>query len=357
MVPARNEEKELPGALDALARSVDHHGRPLPPSLFEAVLLLNNCTDGSAEAARHWQVRNPSTRLHIVERDFPEDRAHIGTARRSLMDTAWHRLRGRRGAAILSTDADTRVAPDWIAANLRAIQHGADAVGGAICFESGELETMAPDTRRAWEWDTYYQHLVAELEHWLDPRPGDPWPRHRCHFGGSMACTPEVYARAGGLPPERSLEDVAFVRQLWRVDACLRHAPEVRVYSSARLEGRVSRGLSSQLREWRQWSENGRPHRVHSCAWLVHYFSMLQGLRELWRGSENLPPCFAPHVGAALAAGLGEGEFLAQIHYEKLIRDSFRGRLWEPIESVCRDLMNTLVSLRRQSECLELAGD
>ena len=357
MVPARNEEKELPGTLDALARSVDHHGRPLPPSLFEVMLLLNNCTDGSAAAAKHWQARNPSTRLHIVERDFPEDRAHIGTARRSLMDTAWHRLCARRGAAILSTDADTRVAPDWIAANLRAIQSGADAVGGAICFDGSELETLLPGARKAWEWDRHYQHLVAELEHWLDPRPGDPWPRHRCHFGGSLACTPEVYARAGGLPPERSLEDVAFVRQLWRVDARLRHAPDVRVYSSARFDGRVSRGLSSQLREWRQWSEHGRPHRVHSCAWLVHHFRTLQSLRALWRGSESLSVEHPPHVDRALAEGFGEGEFLARIDHERLVRSSFRGRLWEPIEPVCRDLMNTLVSLRRQDARLELAGD
>ena len=113
----------------------------------------------------------------------PED-AHVGTARRWLMDTAWRRLEGVAGGVILSTDADTLVAPDWVARNLAALDAGADAVGGAIGLRAGEIEAMEAGARRAYVRDRRYQALVARLEDKLDPQPGDPWPRHLEHFGG-----------------------------------------------------------------------------------------------------------------------------------------------------------------------------
>ena len=96
--------------------------------------------------------------------------------------------------------------------------------------------------REAYRNDRRYQYLIAEMEDWFDPQVGDPWPRHLEHFGASLACTPEVYARAGGMPRLAELEDVAFVDRLRQVDARVRHEPRVVVYTSARLDGRIATG-------------------------------------------------------------------------------------------------------------------
>ncbi len=353
IIPARNEAGYLESALDALRASCDPAGARLPARIFEIVLLLNNCTDRSASVARSWQAAHPAVSLHLAERELPSDAAHVGTARRWLMDTAWHRL-GDRGV-MLSTDADTRVAPDWIARNLGAIDAGADAVGGAILFDADQLRALPRGVRLALERDARYRRLAAELEDWIDPQAGDPWPRHLQHFGASLGCTREIYERAGGLPPERSLEDIAFVHRLWRADARLRHAPEVRVYSSARFDGRVARGLSSQLREWRRRSESGREHRVLGCAWLLHRFGGLRRLR-LFRaapteaGLRVYPLPWRERVWEAARAGLPEGEFLAQAGADRLLGETFCGRRFAEIEQASRDIACALQVLRRGVE-------
>ncbi len=349
VIPARNEEACLPAALTALAASVDLRGAALSPLSYEIVVLLNNCTDLSAAAARAWSAAHPEMSLHIAERDLPPSVAHVGTARRLLMDTAWHRLGS--GGAILSTDADTRVAPDWIARNLRALDRGADAVGGAIRFDADQLCALPEGVRRAVESDARYHRLVAELEGWLDPQAGDPWPRHLQHFGASLGCTREVYARAGGLPPEPSLEDLAFVNRLWRVGARLRHAPEVVVYSSARFDGRVARGLSSQLREWQRRSDGGCGHPVLSCAWLLHRFSGMRRLRLLRTAPSEAalfayPPEWRPRLREVLLAGLPEGEFLAEADADRLLLATFRGRRFGEVYEVCREIAGAIGKLR-----------
>ena len=111
---------------------------------------------------------------------------------------------------------------------------------------------------------------------------GDAWPRHLEHFGASLACTPEIYARAGGMPAVAALEDVAFVDRLRRVDARLRHEPGVIVYTSARLDGRIATGLAGQLRCWQQMHTRGKDHVVLSAAYLHHRFDVLQRLRNFY---------------------------------------------------------------------------
>ena len=85
--------------------------------------------------------------------------------RRLLMDTAWARLSGsRERCAILSTDSDSYAAPDWIDRNLRAVERGADAVGGEIRLIYEDYELLPNAVRLAYLQDRRYQLLVAEME-------------------------------------------------------------------------------------------------------------------------------------------------------------------------------------------------
>ncbi len=365
VVPARNEEASLGATLSALAAQVDLTGAPLSWKCYEVLLLLNNCTDDSARAVARWQAENQGMRLHVAERTLDKRKACVGTARRWLMDTAWCRLGGRRSdgtgregvgrgtagglvQAILSTDSDTLVAPDWVARTMAALGAGADAVGGMIELKPGELEALPAGVRRAYARDRRYQRLVAELEDLLDPQEGDARPRHLQHFGASLACTPEVYALAGGLPALRRLEDVGFVDRLRRVGARLRHDPAVKVYTSSRMKGRVTMGLSGQLKFWQEMITSGEEHTVQSAAWLAHRFRTLARLRGWWAGREwrGCPAEWRERVQERLGYGLTLPEFLGEIDCDRLVAETFRGECEGEIGCVIRGLAAAIARVR-----------
>ncbi len=354
-LPARNEEQSLAATLDALAGQVDLSGRPLRTESYEVLLLLNNCTDASAAVAGAWRRAHPEVVLHCCERELATEVAHIGTARRLLMDTAWERLQGRHETCvILSTDSDSYPARNWIAENLRALDDGADAVGGVIELIESDYEALPLGVRRAYRNDRRYQYLIAEMEDWFDPQVGDPWPRHLEHFGASLGCTPEVYARAGGMPRLPELEDVAFVDRLRQVDARLRHEPKVVVYTSARLDGRIATGLSGQLRCWQTMHDEGRVHRVLSAEWLRHRFATLCRLRQFHATGEvtylaAFPMDWKARIGAARDRCGGVGEFLAATDCDRLMEETFGEDREGEIEEVNRAISRVMEQERAEA--------
>ncbi len=333
IVPARNEEAHLTRALDALRMQCNLEGAPLDPDSYEVVLLLNNCTDRSEPIAQGYAAVHPSMHLHVVSRELPPAEAHVGTARRLLMDTAYERLRRLPAThtAILSTDADTVVAHDWVARNMNSIRAGADVVGGVIHLfpeELEELTTGQPETAACYLRDREFQRQVARLESLLDPDPADPWPRHLEHFGASLACTPAIYALAGGLPPVKPLEDVAFVDALRKVGARIRHCPDTHIFTSARLDGRAEVGLSGQLRHWQHDAALGRPQQVDSAGWLEHRFRTLESLRcmndsPVCGNLSAFPGTWHPALRSARAERLPTPRFLEVLDCNRLIEEMF----------------------------------
>lgn len=211
IVPARNEALNLESTLTALANQIDLEGQKFDLTRYEIILLANNCTDDSAAIARRFAKQHPQLALHVVEKTLPPAEAYIGRVRQILMDEAYRRLMclGKRGV-IASTDGDTRVTPTWIAATLHEIANGADAVGGRIITDCSGRAMLDPYTRACHLREVGYSYLIAELETYLDANPDDVWPRHYQHYGASLAVTAEMYKQAGGLPPVRTPEDVAF---------------------------------------------------------------------------------------------------------------------------------------------------
>lgn len=250
IVPARNEAVHLPATLAALAAQVDSTGRRLDRTQFEVLLLANNCDDDSAAIARRFAAGTAGFQLHVVEASLSPADANIGFVRRQLMDAAAARLEsnGRPEGSIVSTDADTRVAPDWLAAIGDELTKGVDAVGGRILTDgAANPSRSALRIRRV---DAAHSLLRSRLASLIDPEPFDPWPRHHQHFGASLAVTARAYRLAGGVPDVPYLEDEALVRALERCDLRVRRSPRVRVVTSSRLEGRAAVGLSWQLRQW-----------------------------------------------------------------------------------------------------------
>jgi hypothetical protein len=115
-IPVKDEEDRLPACLGALAKQHDRSERPIPPALIRIVVFANNCTDHSASLVRSLGERW-SLNIRVVEASLPPATAHAGNARRTAMDIAeaWLKESGECGGVILTTDADSQVAPNWIA--------------------------------------------------------------------------------------------------------------------------------------------------------------------------------------------------------------------------------------------------
>lgn len=291
VLPARNEENFLPSALQALAEQKTLDGRPLPHDAYEVILLINNSTDRTRGVAESFQRLYPSLQLHVVERNFDRSHAHIGHVRRLLMDEACRRLEilGRLESLVLSTDSDSRVASNWICRNSDEIARGAEIVGGRIVVLPCEQDGMDAATQDIYRHDHLYRRLVCWVEHRCDPEPYDPWPRHYQHFGASLAITPRAYRAAGGIPPRRYLEDVAFYEALVRHDLRIRHSNLVRVFTAGRLNGRTRFGLSRQLKDWQAARKRLLHMRVESMRFLEELFKTRRQMRLLWVDRRHTP--------------------------------------------------------------------
>jgi hypothetical protein len=326
IVPVRNEGETIAQTLDALRHQRTHDGLPLGHDCYEVLVLTNNCTDDSYSRVRTYQRHHPGFGLHVANIQLPPERAHIGTVRRLLMDEACRRLChvGHPRGIIASTDGDTLVDSLWISQIIAEIDAGSDAVGGRILTLRDECHSgpsRLPHLR-----DATYRCLLARAEAQIDPCPHDPWPRHFQHFGASLAVTCQAYLRAGQLPMVRYLEDEAFFKALQRIDARVRKSPQVRVYTSARLQGRVEVGLSWQLQQWATQEQAGTGQMVEDPAVSLARFQLRHDLRRAWqRRYEPYTLTYLRPIAHTL--GVSTGWLMA-----RMATHTYFGQCWEQAE-------------------------
>ena len=237
-IPVKDEAERIGACLGALAGQQE-------ATPTEILLLVNNTTDGTLAEVRQTQRALP-VRIRVVEHRFAPAEANAGQARRMAMERAAERA-GPAGV-LLTTDADGRVAPDWLAANLRHIRAGIDAVAGCAVIDPVEAAAIPASLHAADALECALSALLDEIAALLDPEPYDPWPRHTEHSGASICVTVDAYRRAGGIPPVPIGEDRAFFTALRRTGARVRHALDVRVTVSGRVLGRAAGGMADTIR-------------------------------------------------------------------------------------------------------------
>ncbi len=266
VVPARDEAARLPRLVAALAAQLDADGRPFAPGHVDVLVLLNNTTDDSAAVLGRLAADHPALAIHAASVTLAGADAHVGRARQLLMDAAWARLDGSAGGLILSTDADTAPAPDWIAATQAAVAAGADAVGGRALLLPDERCALPPGVRRLYLLDLAYRRALEEMKSLFAPDAHDPFPRHHHHFGASLAVSAAAYGAVGGLPAQPTSEDVALVYALTAAGFRLRHSDRVRVFTSARATGRADGGLADAFVFWDRLAASGVEPTVEPAA-------------------------------------------------------------------------------------------
>ncbi len=240
-IPACNEVARIGACLRAL--SGQRGGRP-GDRCDHIVLLLNNCTDGTAQAVERVrpELAMPVT---VAIRDFPEAQADAGHARSAALALA-ARIAGADGI-LATTDADGTVAVDWVACTRAAFALGAEAVCGRALIDPVEAMHIPHALHEDDAREVAYGAMLDEIHALADPDRWDPLPRHTEHSGASIAVTVDAYRRAGGMTPLPTGEDRGFLRALRAVDARIRHAPDVCVTVSGRLQGRAAGGMADTM--------------------------------------------------------------------------------------------------------------
>jgi glucosyl-3-phosphoglycerate synthase len=231
VVPARDEAERIGACLDALAGQVG-----VEPDSYEVVVVLDACSDGTEEAVEAALARSPE----LVLWTLPGPGRGAGPARAVGMDAACARLEsvGRNDGLLASTDADSTVAPDWLARQLEAIAAGAEAIGGEVLLDPADAAALPSGVLRRREAD-----LAERTE--LAARRG---PAEHAHFSGaSLGLTPRAYRRAGGLGWLAALEDQQLEDRLAAAGVRIHRLRPVKVVTSARTEGRAERGLARDL--------------------------------------------------------------------------------------------------------------
>ena len=223
----RNEVARLPRLLTSLANQVG--GLP-----FTLCMFFDNCDDGSEQLVASWAERVPFT---IVSDCCGSGGApNAGAARRRAMTLCIDRV---RADVLLTTDADSEPAGNWISANLKALQL-ADIVAGRII----RADHRTPDLHD--RICAYFDGLHA-MRRTLDPVPWESAETHHWTSGASLAVTGEVYRDLGGFEAKESGEDAAFIDGAARAGYRVRRDAQVIVRTSSRRKGRARNGFADSL--------------------------------------------------------------------------------------------------------------
>ena len=223
VVPVHNEERLIARCIESIqqaARCTRLRSEPV-----EIVLVLDACTDASQAIASRRKVTVLSGDLR-----------NVGAARAL---GAAHCL-ARKARWLAFTDADTEVAPDWLAGQL---EQGCDAVCGTV--HVADWEDHAHATR---------QHFAARYTD-LDG--------HRHVHGANLGVSAAAYRLAGGFLPLACSEDVALVQALQRCGASIAWSAAPRVVTSARKDFRCAGGFGATL--LRMQAEGGFAATGASC--------------------------------------------------------------------------------------------
>ncbi|QJD98881.1 glycosyltransferase [Massilia forsythiae] len=218
-IPAHNEESNLDACLVSLLAAARH---PLLDGEKVCVqVVLDACDDGSAAVVARHQAAFAAAGMAL---DMEEVAARqVGVARA----LGARRLLAQGARWLAFTDADTRVSPRWLVAQLA---QGADVVCGSVAVDDWSPHAANAQALRAHFADTYQD------------RDG-----HRHIHGANLGVSAEAYQAAGGFEAVACHEDVLLVKALERIGARFAWSAQPRVYTSARTDARARGGFGDTL--------------------------------------------------------------------------------------------------------------
>ena len=210
VIPAHNEQDEIEKCLSAASLTAQH--LQLRGEHVQILVVLDSCTDNTATI-----VKKLGFDALVV------DAKNVGQARAA--GAAVHIANGARWLAF--TDADTKVAPDWLVQQLAL---NADVVCGTVTVD---------------DWTPHGKH--AALLRWHFQETYTDADGHRHVHGANLGVSTCAYVRAGGFKHLACSEDVALVAALETTGASIAWSARPRVVTSARRVGRAAGGFAAAL--------------------------------------------------------------------------------------------------------------
>lgn len=207
IVPAHNEEDHIAACLRSLTAA-----SACPDLAGERVLLivvLDDCSDATQDIAAGLGVRTVVCQAR-----------NVGAARAIGAQLAL--AAGARWLAF--TDADSEVAPNWIAQQLC---QQADAVCGTVQVR---------------DWGAHGDGVREQFDALYQDCDG-----HRHIHGANLGVTAQAYREVGGFEPLVTGEDVALVHRLQERGLSIAWTATTRVTTSARKQFRAPAGFGATL--------------------------------------------------------------------------------------------------------------
>ncbi|XAS76829.1 glycosyltransferase [Dermatophilaceae bacterium Sec6.4] len=214
VVPARDESRLLPRCLSALAVAGDHLRAASPGIELQIVVVLDSCTDDSAEIVRrHPGVAATATTVGIV-----------GAARQVGVD---HLARTLDPDWFAVTDADSAVPGDWLQRQVQIGSDGADLVLGTVIPDGKEI---SPGRLTRWE----QAHSNAD--------------GHGHVYGANLGFSRRALEVTGGFRALAVHEDVDLADRVKAAGLQWVATAGLPVLTSARMVGRTPDGFAGYLR-------------------------------------------------------------------------------------------------------------
>lgn len=268
VIPVLAEEALLLRTLDALSANAGEElahalvlcvvNNRVPPACPPEWIAENERVLGYLDAAVAGRAAPvpPALRLAYVDasspgREFPPD-AGVGLARKIGMDFAAALLDSEAGGVILSLDADTVVAPNYLEA-VRGVLTQPGGWGAVIDY-AHPLNGPPDVTAAIVCYEIYLRYHAMGLAH-----AGSPYAFPT--IGSALACTAEAYAAVGGMSRRQGGEDFYFLQELaktGRVD----HVHTTTVYPSPRPSARVPFGTGPRVAAFLAGEDD--PYRLYS---------------------------------------------------------------------------------------------
>jgi len=218
VIPAHNESATLPSCLKAVVTAAACSSMPVL-----AVVVLDACEDRSAELAGRFGAD-----VHFIEVDV----RNVGASRAAGF--AYARTAAGVGCSdesrvwYATTDADSRVDPDWLT---RQTATGADMVLGVVRIAN------------------WRQLPAAAVRRYLTAYRAKRRPDGHGHVhGANMGFRADAYWRVGGFSALATGEDVDLVRRFEEHGLVIDRDDRLSVATSARQKGRAPRGFAAHLR-------------------------------------------------------------------------------------------------------------
>lgn len=214
VLPVHDEDELLSGALQALELAVDALSTSI---LCRVVVVLDSCADASSAIASWWAVRLGAL---VIRRECRS----VGLARQigsQALLARWPEMDLAR-IWLATTDADSRVPPDWLTVQIAAHASGVDLWAGRVqVAEQG-----------------------AAVQRWTEGYATEREPVH----GASLGISAAMYTELGGFRSLPSGEDRDLYHRAVAAGFRIRHDPKAVVTTSSRREGRVPEGFAGVMR-------------------------------------------------------------------------------------------------------------